>query len=214
MKVQKLRHLEHFFRCQFYEDWFEEYGNEAQACRDFTAHTGPREIEAVIDDINQLLEQAKDEPDLTERLLSLGAMVDFSGGATNSPEWLQNIRNLLKQELIRRTSPLDNAPNPFERLIYAIVNLLPHPTPLDILTFDFVMEYFIANRTEVPRAVRGAVLRQQHPLGILVIQVFLDEQGNVVLKTDNSPYGRRLLAARLDEELKAHFDNRDLLIVE
>jgi len=140
-------------------------------------------------------------------------MVDFPPSGINPSAWLANIRNDLQEECVRRRSLSGDGPNPFMRFIYTVIKLLPNPTPIDVLTFTFAMEYFSLNRTEVPRAVRGAVLRQQHPLGVLVIQVFLDEKNNIIFKSDNTPYGRRLLATRLDDELDQWFENHDLLIV-
>lgn len=44
--------------------------------------------------------------------------------------------------------------------------------------------------------------------------MFLDSNNEVIDRSDGKPYGRQLVAKKLDTELQDAFDNQDLIIVE
>ena len=80
------------------------------------------------------------------------------------------------------------------------------------LTFGDVVDYFTDERPGDPRIKAGALLSAGHPQGRLVYQVFLDEQDRVCSDASGTPYGRRVIARRLDHELNDYLGGGDLLI--
>ena len=82
-----------------------------------------------------------------------------------------------------------------------------------IMTYDAAMKYFITDRPD-PKIKKGAILKQKHSQGIHLWQVFLNENNELVLGSDQIPYGRQLVARKMDEELSTTFGKNDLIIVE
>jgi hypothetical protein len=80
------------------------------------------------------------------------------------------------------------------------------------LTFGDVVDYFTSERPGDPRITAGALLSAGHPQGRLVFQVFLDDQDRVCSDATGTPYGRRVIARRLDHELNDYLGGGDLLI--
>ncbi len=93
--------------------------------------------------------------------------------------------------------------------------LLPTES-VEQMTYAAAIEYFIDHRPPDPRVQKGAMLLQDQPKGKLLIQVFLDEQNELICKPPDGkkPYGRRILVHAFDEELSAAFENTDLVLVE
>ena len=91
---------------------------------------------------------------------------------------------------------------------------LPHRRPevVDLLTFRDVVTYFADKHPGDPRIKAGALLSGSHPKGSLIFQVFLDEDTRLCSDASGNPYGRRLIARRLDDELAARFGTKELLI--
>ncbi len=84
---------------------------------------------------------------------------------------------------------------------------------VDTLTFGDVAGYFSGERPDDPRIKAGALLMSAGPSPERVIfQVFLDEADQVCGDASGTPYGRRILARRLDPELADYFGGSDLLI--
>jgi hypothetical protein len=91
----------------------------------------------------------------------------------------------------------------------------PHPLHLDTLTFDEVVRYFVDERPDAPQVHHGALLaRHGGSSGIPCLQLFVDRENQPCLMPSGSPYGRFMVARRLDQELKALFAGRDLIIFE
>ncbi len=85
---------------------------------------------------------------------------------------------------------------------------------IPVMTYEEAMQYFVTNRPSDPRVKKGGILRQPHPEGQFLAQLFLDGNNQIVYRHDGKPYGRYLVAKKLDEELEDTFDNKDLIIVE
>lgn len=83
-----------------------------------------------------------------------------------------------------------------------------------VMTYEEAMQYFVTNRPSDPRVKKGGILREPHPEGQFLAQLFLDGNNQIVYRRDGKPYGRYLVAKKLDEELEDTFDNKDLIIVE
>ena len=72
--------------------------------------------------------------------------------------------------------------------------------------------YFAGQRPADPRVTASALLSAAHPRGRLVFQVFLDEADRVCADASGAPYGRRVIARRLDDELLDYLGGGNLLI--
>ena len=85
---------------------------------------------------------------------------------------------------------------------------------IPIMTYEDAIQYFITSRPSDPRVQKGGILRQPHPQGQLLVQMFLDNNDQIVHRPDGKPYGRYLVAKELDEELQDTFGKQNLIIVE
>ena len=83
---------------------------------------------------------------------------------------------------------------------------------VDTLTFGDVVGYFTDERPGDPRITSGALLSAEHPKGRQVFQVFLDDADRVCRDPSGTPYGRRVVARRLDDELTDYLGGGALLI--
>ena len=93
-------------------------------------------------------------------------------------------------------------------------DILKLPEILPIMTYEAAIQYFVTDRPADPRIEKGAIIRQPHSQGQLLAQVFLDSNNDLVRRSDGKPYGRQLVAKKLDEELLDAFGNKNLIIVE
>ncbi|NMG09505.1 hypothetical protein [Brasilonema sp. UFV-L1] len=93
-------------------------------------------------------------------------------------------------------------------------NFLQVEIEVQVLTYDSAIEYFVENRPPESNVVKGAILRGTEARGQSIIQVFLDKENQLVCMPDGRPYGRKLIARKLDNELDEAFGNEDLIIVE
>ncbi|MBD2169412.1 hypothetical protein H6G04_34180 [Calothrix membranacea FACHB-236] len=99
----------------------------------------------------------------------------------------------------------------FSQLLQEIVTV---PDIIPIMTYESAIKYFITERPEDTRIEKGAIIRQSHSRGQLIIQVFLDHDNNVVHRHDGKPYGRQIVSKELDDELLEAFDGKNVIIVE
>ena len=84
---------------------------------------------------------------------------------------------------------------------------------VDTLVFGDVVSYFTGERPDDPRIKAGALLLSAGSgPGRVAFQVFLDEADQVCGDASGTPYGRRILARRLDAELTDYLGGGDLLI--
>ncbi|MFB2918026.1 hypothetical protein [Aerosakkonema funiforme] len=93
-------------------------------------------------------------------------------------------------------------------------NVVKLPEVIPIITYEDTIKYFITYRPNDPRIRKGAILRETHPQGYHLAQVFLDKNNQVVLSSNGVAYGRQLVARELDDELLEVFGNKKLIIVE
>jgi hypothetical protein len=83
---------------------------------------------------------------------------------------------------------------------------------VDTLTLGDVTGYFAGKRPEDPRVRASALLSAAHPRGHLVFQVFLDEADRVCAGASGTPFGRQVIARRLDDDLLDYLGGGTLLI--
>ena len=88
----------------------------------------------------------------------------------------------------------------------------PEPAAVDTLTLRDVTAYFAGQRPGDPRVKAGALLSAPHPDGRQVVQVFLDAADRVCADASGAPYGRRVIARRLDDDLLDYLGGGNLLI--
>lgn len=93
-------------------------------------------------------------------------------------------------------------------------DLLRLPEVVPVMTYEAAIQYFVTDRPSDPRVEKGAILRQPHSQGYHLAQVFLDSNNNLVRRSDGKPYGRQLVAKKLDEELLDTFGPKNLIVVE
>lgn len=124
---------------------------------------------------------------------------------------------LLKWSVLMKEADISRIPRGFTDLHdKGLRGCLPvprrRPPVKDVLTFPDVVAYFADKRPDDPRIRAGALLSRGHPKGRLIFQVFLNEDDNLCKDESGRPYGRRLIARRLDDELAARFGTNELLI--
>jgi hypothetical protein len=88
----------------------------------------------------------------------------------------------------------------------------PPPAAVDTLTLREVTAYFTGQRPGDPRVKAGALLSAPDPGGRQVFQVFLDAADRVCADPSGAPYGRRVIARRLDDDLLDYLGGGHLLI--
>jgi len=123
-------------------------------------------------------------------------------------------RNLVFVKLKAQSSPesqLDGSA--FSKFGDLLRDVLKIPEVIPLITYEDAIKYFVSDRPSDPRVNRGAILRKPHPLGYHIIQMFLDENNELVCDSFGKPYGRQLVARKLDEELQDYFGDKDLILV-
>ena len=96
-----------------------------------------------------------------------------------------------------------------------LIEQFPALTTVPRLGYEEALGWFAKNKPDDARAVKGAMLRTRGgQRGWTITQVFLDAQSALVLKPDGAPYGRRIDALELDDELQDLFGDDDLVVVE
>jgi len=93
-------------------------------------------------------------------------------------------------------------------------DLLRLPEVVPVMTYEAAIKYFVTDRPSDPRVEKGAILRQPHAQGYHLGQMFLDSNNDLVRCSDGKPYGRQLVAKKLDEELLDVFGTKNLIVVE
>jgi hypothetical protein len=88
----------------------------------------------------------------------------------------------------------------------------PRPAAADTLTLREVTTYFAGQRPGDPRVKAGALLSVPDPDGRQVFQVFLDAADRLCADASGVPYGRRVIARRLDDDLLDYLGGGNLLI--
>lgn len=117
----------------------------------------------------------------------------------------------------RRSSPFAELLRPFTDLYESVSETLKRIGPLgpdvvDRLGYRAVIAYFVEHAPPAVGAMRGTLIRQPHPKGWLVSQLFLTAGGRPLMRDDDRPYGRKLIVRRFDDELEDLFGDRDMII--
>jgi hypothetical protein len=86
------------------------------------------------------------------------------------------------------------------------------PGVVESLSFAEVVGYFTEQHPGDPRIAAGALVCQPHPRGTLVFLVFLDDRDRPCDDPSGAPYGKRMVAASLDDELLDRLHGKQLLI--
>jgi hypothetical protein len=90
---------------------------------------------------------------------------------------------------------------------------IQHPEIVPLLTYRAVIEYFAKERDFVKDVAKGALMREPHEDGHMVVQVFLDAEDKLCFKDDRrTPWGRRMAVKSLDAELTDIFGDRDVVL--
>ena len=97
-------------------------------------------------------------------------------------------------------------------LLASIIVPLEQHNVLEI-TYTDVIEYFVLSRPPLSSVAKGALLRKNRFKGVCITQVFLDEGNHLICKPNGVPYGRQILAKKIDRELLDAFSSTDLIIV-
>lgn len=88
------------------------------------------------------------------------------------------------------------------------------PEVLEEITFDEAISYFQSDKPGNANVKKGAIIRQKHPEGQFLGQVFLDGNNDLICRPDGTPYGRQLVAKKLDKKLNDILGDRELIAFE
>lgn len=100
------------------------------------------------------------------------------------------------------------------RLVRAVRDVFAVSNPVPELTYSETIAYFVNQRPDDPRIVKGAVLLVPQRGVTQVYFLFLDAQDTPLCDADGHLYGRSLPVLRLDDELQEAFGETELLILE
>ncbi|KPQ39236.1 MAG: hypothetical protein HLUCCO16_08900 [Phormidium sp. OSCR] len=93
-------------------------------------------------------------------------------------------------------------------------DLLRLPEVIPLISYDDAMKYFVGDRPNDSRIKKGALLRKPHPQGYHIVQMFLNQNDDLVCDSLGRPYGRQFIAREIDEELQECFADKDVIIVQ
>lgn len=99
-------------------------------------------------------------------------------------------------------------------LVRAVRDIVVAGEPVPELTYNDTIAYFVNERPDDPRIVKGAVLLIPRRLAMQVYFLFLDEHNTPLGNEGANLYGRSLRVVRLDDELQEAFGDTELLIFE
>jgi hypothetical protein len=110
-----------------------------------------------------------------------------------------------------RAQIVEETRNLFRWVAQQLPRFDPAPLTIDTLTLENVISFFAKAPTD-PQIAAGALLRRPRPSGYYVLQLFLDESDEVCVDSYGQPYGRVVLARKLDAELAERFSEADLIL--
>jgi|GEM_PF-4595279 len=84
----------------------------------------------------------------------------------------------------------------------------------DTLTYVDAITYFVHEKPDDKRIVKGCILIRDHKAGMLTIWTYLDDNNELLCGGNGVPYGRELIVKSIDDELKEALGDSKLLIVE
>lgn len=98
--------------------------------------------------------------------------------------------------------------------IFSIINLFSPMKNFEEITYENVLEYFINSKPNNPNAVKGIVTLSKKQYEYEITQVFLDAENKPVYSSNKKVYGRKIIAKRIDNELKEAFGENNVFVVE
>ncbi len=99
-------------------------------------------------------------------------------------------------------------------LVRAVRGIVTAGEPITELTYSDAIAYFVNDRPDNLRIVKGAVLLIPKRPMMQVYFLFLDEQNIPLCNEGGIMYGRALQVVSLDNELQEAFGGTELLILE
>lgn len=124
---------------------------------------------------------------------------------------LERINNHLDNQIIKWLE-LIKKPQEGANTKSGLHKLTMFPDIVETLTYHQVIDYFVKNRPTEIAVKKGVVIKEQHPQGQMIIQVFLDEKDELVCQSNGIPYGRKQIVKNLDEELIEYFGDKSMII--
>lgn len=85
---------------------------------------------------------------------------------------------------------------------------------VETLSYVDTIKYFVNNRPDDVRVIKGCILIQDHRLGFLTTWTFLDSNNDIMRTSSGDLYGRELIIKSMDDELKEALGDSKLLIIE
>ena len=92
-------------------------------------------------------------------------------------------------------------------------NLRREAQKTTLLEYGDLIKYFVEARPDDPSISQGVLIKESKGDDYLILQLFLDDDCRVVVAPDEKPYGRRILAEKLDQELIEAFNDKEMIIV-
>ncbi len=85
----------------------------------------------------------------------------------------------------------------------------------DTITFDDFIGYFATNKpTSDSKVMKYLILREEHELGWVYTQLFVDENESPLKTEDGKAYGRKLIVKLPDKEINSLFGDSHSVILE
>lgn len=124
---------------------------------------------------------------------------------------LEHINNHLDNQIIKWLERIKK-PQEGANTKSGLHKLTMFPDIVETLTYHQVIDYFVKNRPTEIAVKKGVVIKEQHPQGQMIIQVFLDEKDELVCQSNGIPYGRKQIVKNVDEELIEYFGDKSMII--
>ena len=84
-----------------------------------------------------------------------------------------------------------------------------------MMSYDEALKYFIQERPKNNHNIKkGAIFLEKQNEGYFLMWAFLDKDEELVLDDKGNPYGRQVIAQKLDKELAETFGDGHLIVVE
>jgi hypothetical protein len=87
------------------------------------------------------------------------------------------------------------------------------PEVLPLMTLGEALKFFVTECPADERVTRGAMLREPHEQGWLFTQVFLDARNDLVLRSDGTPHGSKVVVRKMDDRLDDLFHRGRVVLV-
>ena len=90
---------------RFHQDWLLDYGSSEAATASFARENTSVLLEAVVYELERLLQRSMADADLADLVVQLGAEYDAEARGESVTEWLQSVEAVLKQALTGAVAP-------------------------------------------------------------------------------------------------------------